>query len=36
MDCVAEGRRVFGITGDWSTTALDPGAWYNIVCDAKS
>ena len=28
MDCVAEDyRRVFGITGDWSTTGLDPGAW---------
>ena len=31
MDCVAEDRRMFGITGDWSTAALDPGAWYNIV-----
>ena len=24
-DCVAEDRRLFGITGDWSTAALDPG-----------
>ena len=24
--------RVFGITGDWSTSALDPGTWYNVVC----
>ena len=24
-DCAAEGRRVFAFTGDWSTTALDPG-----------
>ena len=23
MDCMAGGRRVFGITGDWSITALD-------------
>ena len=26
-DCMAEDRRVFGITGDWSTAALDPGFW---------
>ena len=34
-ECVAENRsRVLGITGDWSTTALlDPGAWYNTVCE---
>ena len=25
--CVAENRRLFGITGDWSTVALDPGVW---------
>ena len=31
MDCVAENRRLFGITGDWSTTALDPGVWYSTV-----
>ena len=24
MDCVTEDRRVFGITGDHSTAALDP------------
>ena len=30
-DCVADDRRLFGVTGDWSTAALDPGAWYNIV-----
>ena len=22
---------VFGITGDWSTAALDPGVWYSIA-----
>ena len=22
---------MFGITGDWSTAALDPGVWYNTV-----
>ena len=32
-DCVAEDRRVFGITGDWRTTALDPGVWYSTVCE---
>ena len=26
MDFAAEDRRVLGITGNWSTTALDPGA----------
>ena len=26
---VAAGRRLFGIKGDWSTTALDPGVWYS-------
>ena len=29
--CVAEDRRLFGTTGDWSTAALDPGVWYNTV-----
>ena len=24
-DCMVEDRRVFGITGDWSAAALDPG-----------
>ena len=32
-DCVAEDRRVLGITGDWSTAVLDPGAWYSSVCE---
>ena len=31
MNCVAEDRRLFGITGDWSTAALDPGVWYSTV-----
>ena len=22
--------RLFGITGNWSTAALDPGVWYSI------
>ena len=35
MDCVAEDIRVFGITGDWSTSALDPGALYSIVCEEE-
>ena len=30
-DCVVEDRRLFGITGDWSTAALDPGVWYSVV-----
>ena len=30
-DCVADDLRLFGITGDWRTAALDPGAWCNIV-----
>ena len=30
-DCVAEDLRLFGITGDWSTAAPDPGAWYSTV-----
>ena len=30
-DCVADALRLFGVTGDWRTTALDPGAWYNTV-----
>ena len=25
-NCVAEDRRLFGITGDWSTAAPDPGS----------
>ena len=31
MDCVAVVRRMLGITGDWSTTALVPCVWYSIV-----
>ena len=23
--------RLFGVTGDWKTAALDPGAWYNTA-----
>ena len=30
-DCVADDLRLFGITGDWSTAALDPGVWYGTV-----
>ena len=30
MDCVAEDRRLFGITGDWSTAALDHAVEYSI------
>ena len=30
-DCVADDLRLFGVTGDWRTAALDPGAWYSIV-----
>ncbi|CAN0119649.1 unnamed protein product [Ascophyllum nodosum] len=30
-DCVVEDLRLFGITGDWNTAALDPWAWYNTV-----
>ena len=30
-DCVADDFRPFGITGDWSTAALDPGVWYSAV-----
>ena len=30
-DCMAEGRRLFGIKGDWSTAALDPGVWSGII-----
>ena len=35
-DCVAEDRRLFGITGDWSIAALDPGVWYNTKCDGAA
>ena len=32
-DCVAEDPRVFGLTGVWSTAALDPEVWYSAVCE---
>ena len=32
-DCVADDLRLFGVTGDWRTAALDPGAWYNTVLE---
>ena len=32
-DCVAEDRWGFGITGDRSTGARDPGVWYSKVCE---
>ena len=32
-DGVVEDRRVFDITEDCSTAALDPRAWYNTVCE---
>ena len=30
-DCGADDLRLFGITGDWSTAAFDPGVWYSAV-----
>ena len=30
-DCVAEDLRLFGMKGDWSTAALDPGVWCSTV-----
>ena len=33
MDYVGENRRLFGIAGDWSTTALKPGVWCSIVSE---
>ena len=36
MDCVAVNRRVFSITGDWSTAARDPGVLYSTVCKGGS
>ena len=30
--CVAEERSVFSTTRDWSTAALDPGAWHKTAC----
>ena len=32
---MAKDRRRSGTTGDWSTTALDPGVKYNIVCEGR-
>ena len=32
-DCVAQDFRLLGITGDWNTAALDPGAWYSTGRD---
>ena len=29
---MADDLRLFGVTGDWRTAALDPGAWYNNIC----
>ena len=31
MDCAEEDRRLFGITRDRSTAALDHGVWYSTV-----
>ena len=28
---MADDLRLFGVTGGWSSGALDPGAWYNTV-----
>ena len=28
---MADDLQLFGVTGDWRTAALDPGACYNIV-----
>ena len=28
---LADDLRLFGVTGDWRTAALDPEAWYNTV-----
>ena len=30
-DCVADDLRLFGITRDWSTVAIDPEVWYSAV-----
>ena len=34
-DCVADDLRLFGITGDWSTAALDPGVWYSAIHEGE-
>ena len=28
---MAEDLRLFGVSGDWSIAALDPGVWYSTV-----
>ena len=28
---MAEDLRLFGITGDWNTAALDSGVWYSTI-----
>ena len=30
---MTEDRRVLGITGNWSTAALDPGVWYSTISE---
>ena len=30
---MADYLRLFGVTGDWRTAALDPGTWYNTVLE---
>ena len=34
-DSIVEDRRVFDITGDWSTAALDPVVWHSTVCEGE-
>ena len=34
VDCVSEGVWAFEIAGNWSTSALNPGTWYDTVCEA--
>ena len=33
IDCMAEDRLVYGITGERNTTSLDAGVWYSTVCE---
>ena len=28
---MAEDRRLFGMTADWSTVVLNPGVWYRTI-----
>ena len=30
-DCVAEYRRLFSITGNWTTATLNPRAWCDTI-----